>query len=288
MFIYREPSDVRLGDIVQKLTALHEAKKNSDEPLSVIPDSREVDPSALKTELCYLQITAVEPVLGTEEERWMGRGPEPHEAGAPSYSCFMFDTPFTTSGKSQGGLEDQWKRRTLLYTQGTFPSMLLRLQVLKSESREYSPVDNAVSVIESRTRALANELESQVRGAIPRSSDLSIGDFQLPRLQSLQRLIQGSVALQVNSGVLGVCIAFLKEVEGGLNPEAKDPSKITEIQVEGLAGAIKAFVFVCQKALLVHSRAIGEEDKDFHLQMIEGLEALQVELTRFIPDLMTT
>ena len=200
----------------------------------------------------------------------------------------MFDTPFTQSGKSQGGLEDQWKRRTLLYTQGTFPSMLLRLLVVKSEAREYSPVDNAVSVIESRTRSLANELEAQLRGAVPRGAgDLTQGaEIILPRLQSLQRLLQGSVALQVNSGVLGVCIAFLRQVKDGEDPQAKDPSKITETQVQGLSATIRTFVFVCRKAVEVHSKAIGEDDKDFHLQMIEGLEALQVEITRFIPNLL--
>jgi len=99
----------------------------------------------------------------------------------------LFDTPFTNNGKTQGGLEDQWKRRTVLQTEGSFPALVNRLLVIKSESLEFSPVENAIGMIETRTAALRNELEE------PRSSD---GD-QLPRLQSLQRILQGSVAVQV-------------------------------------------------------------------------------------------
>ena len=40
--MYREPKDVRLGDIMERLRTLHEAKSEEDEPLNIIQDSRQV------------------------------------------------------------------------------------------------------------------------------------------------------------------------------------------------------------------------------------------------------
>jgi hypothetical protein len=59
--------------------------------------------------------------------------------------------------------------------------------VIKSESREFSPIENAIGMIQTRTKALLGELEEH---------DRMDGD-QAPRLQSLQRILQGSVAVQV-------------------------------------------------------------------------------------------
>ena len=111
----------------------------------------------------------------------------------------MFDTPFTKNGKTQGGLEDQWKRRTVVQTKGSFPALVNRLLVTKFESLEFSPVENAIGMIETRTAALRNELEE------PRSSN----DDQLPRLQSLQRILQGSVAVQVSFFYLNILTLFI-------------------------------------------------------------------------------
>ncbi|KAK9937405.1 hypothetical protein M0R45_014199 [Rubus argutus] len=201
-YVYREPRDVRLGDIMEKLSHIYESRMDGNHTLHIIPDSRQVKADELQPGVCYLQITAVDPVmededLGSRRERIFSLSTG--SVRARVFDRFLFDTPFTKNGKTQGGLEDQWKRRTVLQTEGSFPALVNRLVVTKSESLEFSPVENAIGMIETRTAALRNELEE------PRSSE---GD-QLPRLQSLQRILQGSVAVQVNSGVLSVCTAFL-------------------------------------------------------------------------------
>ena len=266
---------------MEKLTRLYEAKQG-EEPLTIMHDSRAVEVEHLKPGFCYMQITAVVAVVGEDEERWLGKSPEPWAAGAPAYSRFLFDTPFTETGKTQGGLEDQWKRRTILHADGSFPNIVNRIAVIQQEVREYSPIENAVSVIESRTRALQSELDSQSQGAVKGGGEMGGPELQLPRLQTLQRLLQGSVALQVNSGVLGVCIAFLKQVAEG-QAQAKDPAKLTVERTKELADAIVEFVMVCKKAVAVHSRTIREDDDEFHAQLVEGLEVLQVEISQFIP-----
>ncbi|KAI0520034.1 hypothetical protein KFK09_007499 [Dendrobium nobile] len=270
-YVYREPRDVRLGDIMEKLSHIYESRMNGNHTLHIIPDSRQVNAEELQPGVCYLQITAVDPVmededLGSRRERIFSLSTGGVRGRV--FDRFLFDTPFTKNGKSQGGLEDQWKRRTVLQTQGSFPALVHRLFVIKSESMEFSPVENAIGMIETRTAALRNELEE------PRSSE---GD-QLPRLQSLQRILQGSVAVQVNSGVLSVCTAFLS---------GEPATRLRSQELQQLIAALLEFMAVCKRAIRVHFRLIGEEDQDFHTQLVNGFQSLTAELSHYIPAILS-
>ncbi|XP_019413445.1 PREDICTED: guanine nucleotide exchange factor SPIKE 1-like isoform X1 [Lupinus angustifolius] len=270
-YVYREPRDVRLGDIMEKLSHIYESRMDGNDTLHIIPDSRQVKADELQPGVCYLQITAVDPVmededLGSRRERMFSISTG--SVRSRVFDHFLFDTPFTKNGKTQGGLEDQWKRRTVLQTEGSFPALVNRLLVIKSESLEFSPVENAIGMIETRTAALRNELEE------PRSSE---GD-QLPRLQSLQRILQGSVAVQVNSGVLSVCTAFLS---------GEPATRLRSQELQQLIAALLEFMAVCKRAIRLHFRLIGEEDQDFHTQLVNGFQSLTAELSHYIPAILS-
>ncbi|CAM6094734.1 unnamed protein product [Calypogeia fissa] len=270
-YVYREARDVRLGDIMEKLGHVYESKVGGDHTLHIIPDSRQVNADELQPRVCYLQITSVDPVrededLESRRERLSGHASR--SISARVFDRFLYDTPFTKNGKTQGGLEDQWKRRTILQTEGPFPALVNRLLVVKSESREFSPIENAIGMIETRTAALLSELDE------PRSPE---GD-QLPRLQSLQRILQGSVAVQVNSGVLGVCTAFLS---------GEPATRLRSQELLQLRAALLEFMAVCKRAIRVHSRLIGEEDQDFHSQLVNGFQSLTAELSHYIPAILS-
>ncbi|KAH0986278.1 hypothetical protein GBA52_013455 [Prunus armeniaca] len=270
-YVYREARDVRLGDIMEKLSHIYESRMDGNHTLHIIPDSRQVKADELQPGVCYLQITAVDPVmededLGSRRERIFSLSTG--SVRARVFDRFLFDTPFTKNGKTQGGLEDQWKRRTVLQTEGSFPALVNRLLVTKSESLEFSPVENAIGMIETRTAALRNELEE------PRSSE---GD-QLPRLQSLQRILQGSVAVQVNSGVLSVCTAFLS---------GEPATRLRSQELQQLIAALLEFMAVCKRAIRVHFRLIGEEDQEFHTQLVNGFQSLTAELSHYIPAILS-
>ncbi|KAF8395959.1 hypothetical protein HHK36_017570 [Tetracentron sinense] len=270
-YVYREPRDVRLGDIMEKLSHIYESRMDGNHTLHIIPDSRQVKADELQPGVCYLQITAVDPVM--EDEDLCSRKERIFSLSTGSmrarvFDRFLFDTPFTKNGKTQGGLEDQWKRRTVLQTEGSFPALVNRLLVIKSESLEFSPVENAIGMIETRTAALRNELEE------PRSSE---GD-QLPRLQSLQRILQGSVAVQVNSGVLSVCTAFLS---------GEPATRLRSQELQQLIAALLEFMAVCKRAIRVHFRLIGDEDQDFHTQLVNGFQSLTAELSHYIPAILS-
>lgn len=269
-YVYREARDVRLGDIMRSLGNIYEPRViDGKQSLHIIPDSRQVKVNDLQPEICYLQITSVEPVTEDEDLECRRERQSCRSAATVSarvYNRFLFDTPFTKNGRSQGGLEDQWKRRTVLWTEGPFPALVNRLTVVKSESREFSPIENAIGMIETRTAALAGELDDH---------RLNEGDH-LPRLQSLQRILQGSVAVQVNSGVLGVCAAFLS---------GEPATRLKPQELQQLIAALLEFMAVCKKAIRVHARLIGEEDQEFHSQLVIGFQSLTAELSRFIPSI---
>ncbi|KAF8370271.1 hypothetical protein HHK36_031691 [Tetracentron sinense] len=58
-YVYREPCDVRIGDIMEKLSHIYES--------SIIQDFRQVKADELQSGVCYLQITAMDPVMEDED-----------------------------------------------------------------------------------------------------------------------------------------------------------------------------------------------------------------------------
>lgn len=47
---------------------------------------------------------------------------------------FVFNTPFTPSGKAHGDVDEQYMRKTVLTTADIFPYVKRRSKVIKSES----------------------------------------------------------------------------------------------------------------------------------------------------------
>eukprot|EP00850_Spirogloea_muscicola_P015234 SM000115S23913 [mRNA] locus=s115:228492:237452:+ [translate_table: standard] len=271
-FIYKEGPEVRLGDIVKKMRAVYEQPSNGSIPLSFLPDSRQVNLDELDPAHCYVQITSVEPLPEESDVTYMSsvaKGDVVY-CQAP-VRCFAFETPFTKDGKSQGGLENQWKRRTVLRTESSFPCLVNRLRVTSYQLQEFTPVQGAVSMISSRTVALRAELDVQEIAPLPE------------RVQALQRLLQGSVAVQVNSGVMGVCRAFLIPTDGS-NSVARS-SRTSSGELHELVDSILVFTATCKMALAVHANLMGMDDQTFHDELVHGFETLTIQMSHFIPEL---
>ncbi|KAF3437442.1 hypothetical protein FNV43_RR20195 [Rhamnella rubrinervis] len=133
-------------------------------------DSMQVKADELQPGVCYLQITAVDPLM------------EDEDLGSRRERIFSF------------------LLKVYVHVSLTVSCLIPQLQRTAKLKVDFLPVVNATGMIEARTAALQNELEE------PRSSD---GD-QLRRYRSLQRILQGSVAAQVvNSEVLSLCTAFM-------------------------------------------------------------------------------
>jgi hypothetical protein len=92
---------------------------------------------------------------------------------------FSFETPFTKNGSARGNIEEQYKRRTILTTQYSFPYVLKRIQVKSRQVIELTPIEVAIDEMQSKVSELG---EICVAHTID--------------LKKLQLRLQGSVAVQ--------------------------------------------------------------------------------------------
>lgn len=70
----------------------------------------QVNPKDLDPKYAYIQVTYVTPFFEEKEAEDRKTDFEMHH----NINRFVFETPFTLSGKKHGGVEEQCKRRTIL------------------------------------------------------------------------------------------------------------------------------------------------------------------------------
>ena len=93
---------------------------------------------------------------------------------------FVYETPFTMSGKAHAeSVSDQYKRKTVLTVGKFFPYMIKRLPVIRKRDIIITPIENAVENIEKRNQQITNEVS---RSPI--------------NPKTLQQVLQGSVRLR--------------------------------------------------------------------------------------------
>lgn len=78
--------------------------------------SDQINPKDLDSKFAYIQVTHVTPFL--EEKELVERKTEFEKSH--NIRRFVFEMPFTVSGKKQGGIEEQFKRRTILTSKSYF------------------------------------------------------------------------------------------------------------------------------------------------------------------------
>lgn len=81
----------------------------------------QVNPKDLDPKYAYIQVTYVTPFFEEKEIEDRKTDFEMHH----NINRFVFETPFTLSGKKHGGVEEQCKRRTILTSKrGAMPTLL--------------------------------------------------------------------------------------------------------------------------------------------------------------------
>lgn len=91
-----------------------------------------MSPKDLDSKYAYIQVTHVTPHLDDKELEERKTDFEKSH----NIRRFVFETPFTQSGKKQGGVEEQCKRRTVLTSRSLFSfTALFFLQDNKSTCR---------------------------------------------------------------------------------------------------------------------------------------------------------
>lgn len=194
---------------------------------------------SLDQKFAYIQVTFVEPYF---DEKELQERTTPFERNH-NVARFVFETPYTVSGKKQGGVEEQCKRRTILTTSHSFPYVKKRIAVAREQQVDLKPIDVALDEMKDRTAELQKLCDSN----------------SLDMIQ-LQLKLQGCVSVQVNAGPLAYARAFL---DGGKS--AKLPAK----KVKLLKETFREFVTACSLALDLNERLIKEDQLEYH----EGLKS---------------
>uniref|UniRef100_A0A3P8X9L1 Dedicator of cytokinesis 9b n=1 Tax=Esox lucius TaxID=8010 RepID=A0A3P8X9L1_ESOLU len=250
-YIYKEPKFTPLSEISQRLLKLY-SDKFGQENVKLIQDSNRVDPTDLDSKLAYIQVTHVTPYL--EDKELEDRKTDFEKSH--NIRRFVFETPFTMSGKKQGGVEEQCKRRTILTTTHCFPYVKKRIAIMYQHHTDLSPIEVAIDEM-TRKEAELQEL-------------CSASDVDMIRLQLK---LQGSISVQVNAGPLAYARAFLEDSSAKKYPDNK---------VKQLKEVFRQFVDTCGQALGVNEQLIKEDQQEYHDEMKASYRDLARELSEIM------
>uniref|UniRef100_A0A667WY02 Dedicator of cytokinesis 9b n=1 Tax=Myripristis murdjan TaxID=586833 RepID=A0A667WY02_9TELE len=250
-YIYKEPKFTPLSEISQRLLKLY-SDKFGQENVKMIQDSGRVNPKDLDAKYAYIQVTHVTPYL--EDKELEDRKTDFEKSH--NIRRFVFETPFTVSGKKQGGVEEQCKRRTVLTTTHCFPYVKKRIAVMYQHQTDLSPIEVAIDemsakVAELRLLCSASEVD----------------------MIRLQLKLQGSISVQVNAGPLAYARAFLDDTSAKKYPDNK---------VKQLKEVFRQFVDACGQALGVNERLIKEDQQEYHDEMKANYRDLARELSNIM------
>ncbi|RVE75246.1 hypothetical protein OJAV_G00015200 [Oryzias javanicus] len=250
-YIYKEPKFTPLSEISQRLLKLY-SDKFGQENVKIIQDSGKVNPKDLDSKYAYIQVTHVTPYLDDKELEDRKTDFEKSH----NIRRFVFETPFTVSGKKQGGVEEQCKRRTVLTTTHCFPYVKKRIPVMYQHQTDLSPIEVAIDemsckVGELRLLCSASEVD----------------------MIRLQLKLQGSISVQVNAGPLAYARAFLDDSSAKKYPDNK---------VKQLKEVFRQFVDACGHALGVNERLIKEDQQEYHDEMKANYRDLTRELSNIM------
>uniref|UniRef100_A0A8C2ZGX8 Dedicator of cytokinesis 9b n=1 Tax=Cyclopterus lumpus TaxID=8103 RepID=A0A8C2ZGX8_CYCLU len=256
-YIYKEPKFTPLSEISQRLLKLY-SDKFGQENVKIIQDSSKVNPKDLDSKYAYIQVTHVTPHLDDKElEDRKSDFEKSH-----NIRRFVFETPFTVSGKKQGGVEEQCKRRTVLTTTHCFPYVKKRIAVMYQHQTDLSPIEVAIDEMSAKV----GELRLLCSAA----------EVDMIRLQLK---LQGSISVQVNAGPLAYARAFLDDSSAKKYPDNK---------VKQLKEVFRQFVDACGQALGVNERLIKEDQQEYQDEMKANYRDLTRELSNIMHEQVGT
>ncbi|XP_055022977.1 dedicator of cytokinesis protein 10 isoform X2 [Boleophthalmus pectinirostris] len=247
-FIYKEPKLTGLSEISQRLLKLYSDKFGADN-VKMIQDSNKVNPKDLDPKFAYIQVTYVVPYFDEKEQQEKRTDFERHH----NINRFVFETPFTLSGKKHGDVEEQCKRRTILTTSSYFPYLKKRIEVVEQQSTEMNPIEVAIDEMSRKVSEL-NQL-------------CNMEEVDMIRLQLK---LQGSVSAKVNAGPMAYARAFLEE---------KNAKKYPDNQVKLLKEIFRQFAEACGQALDVNERLIKEDQLEYQEEMRTHYRDMLTELS---------
>uniref|UniRef100_A0A8C3KWW3 Dedicator of cytokinesis 11 n=1 Tax=Chrysolophus pictus TaxID=9089 RepID=A0A8C3KWW3_CHRPC len=250
-YIYKEPKLTGLSEISFRLLKLY-GEKFGSETVKIIQDSNKVNIKDLDPKYAHIQVTYVKPYF---EDKELSERKTEFERNH-NINRFVFETPYTLSGKKHGSVEEQCKKRTILTTLNSFPYVKKRIPVNYEHQVNLKPIDVATDEIRDKTAELQKLC--------------SAGDVDMIQLQLK---LQGCVSVQVNAGPLAYARAFLSDSQSSKYPAKK---------VNELKEMFRKFIQACGIALELNERLIKEDQVEYH----EGLKSNFRDMVKELSDII--
>ncbi|XP_063278025.1 dedicator of cytokinesis protein 11 isoform X3 [Prinia subflava] len=251
-YVYKEPKLTGLSEISFRLLKLY-GEKFGSETVKIIQDSNKVNVKDLDPKYAHIQVTYVKPYF---EDKEMSERKTEFERNH-NINRFVFETPYTLSGKKHGSVEEQCKKRTILTTLNSFPYVKKRIPVNYEHQVNLKPIDVATDEIKDKTAELQKLCSSA-------------GDVDMIQLQLK---LQGCVSVQVNAGPLAYARAFLSDSQSSKYPAKK---------VNELKEMFRKFIQACGIALELNERLIKEDQVEYH----EGLKSNFQDMVKELSDII--
>uniref|UniRef100_A0ABM5EVP8 Dedicator of cytokinesis protein 11 isoform X1 n=1 Tax=Pogona vitticeps TaxID=103695 RepID=A0ABM5EVP8_9SAUR len=250
-YVYKEPKLTGLSEISLRLLKLY-GEKFGTENVKIIQDSHKVNVKDLDPKYAHIQVTYVKPFF---DEKELSDRKTDFERNH-NINRFVFEAPYTLSGKKHGSVEEQCKRRTILTTANTFPYVKKRIPVSYEQQANLKPIDVATDEIKAKTAELQQ---------LCASAEVDMIQLQLK--------LQGAVSVQVNAGPLAYARAFLDD---------KHASKYPARKVNELKEMFRNFIQACGMALELNERLIKEDQAEYHEELKSNFRDMVKELSDII------
>ncbi|XP_043347474.1 dedicator of cytokinesis protein 11 isoform X4 [Dermochelys coriacea] len=250
-YIYKEPKLTGLSEINLRLLKLY-GEKFGAENVKIIQDSNKVNVKDLDSKYAHIQVTYVKPYF---EDKELSERKTEFERNH-NIRRFVFESPYTLSGKKHGSVEEQCKRRTILTTSNSFPYVKKRIPVNNEQQVNLKPIDVATDEIKDKTAELQKLCSSN----------------EVDMIQ-LQLKLQGCVSVQVNAGPLAYARAFLNDNQSSKYP----PKKVNELKE-----MFRKFIQACGLALELNEQLIKEDQVEYH----EGLKSNFRDMVKELSDII--
>uniref|UniRef100_A0A4W2I0R5 DOCKER domain-containing protein n=1 Tax=Bos indicus x Bos taurus TaxID=30522 RepID=A0A4W2I0R5_BOBOX len=212
----------------------------------------QVNVKELDPKYAHIQVTYVKPYFDDKELTERKTEFERNH----NINRFVFEAPYTLSGKKQGCIEEQCKRRTILTTSNSFPYVKKRIAINYEQQIHLKPIDVATDEIKDKTAELQK---------LCSSADVDMIQLQLK--------LQGCVSVQVNAGPLAYARAFLNDSQASKYPAKK---------VNELKDMFRKFIQACSIALELNERLIKEDQIEYH----EGLKSNFRDMVKELSDII--
>lgn len=242
-YLYKFPKITRLGEVTDYLEKYF-FPLYGKENVKVKSESFKIDDSIKNNpDFVYIQVACVNPIFDLEDVRF------DYFEKNTNMKQFVYEAPFTLSGKAHGPVTDQCIRRTILTSRHAFPGLLAQSDILKKEIIELSPIEYAIQTVDKSLQKLQDESSKDP-----------------PEMNSLHLVLMGTVIPTVNEGVPAIVKAFLG------NPE--DASKWPEVHINQLKQSLKSFLNLNSEAIIVSSQHKTKKQAPLHLQFVSGYRDL--------------